>query len=126
MRGGRAVVGVLALHRRVCRRPPRGRAHCLPAPGVALVAALLLSALLWNVGMWYYSISVSSSHALLGSLLKMGTAVSHLLESPGAVLNWNAASKTGIALLMGPLLGFAGTLGLMRVLKRVVRQKALF
>jgi PiT family inorganic phosphate transporter len=94
--------------------------------GIAMVGALILSAILWNVGTWYYGIPASSSHALIGSILGVGIAFSLLPGSNGAAVNWSKASETGLALLIGPLFGFTLTIILMFILKRFVRNKAIF
>jgi phosphate/sulfate permease len=94
--------------------------------GIAMVGALILAAIIWNVGTWYYGIPASSSHALIGSILGVGIAFSLLPESKGAAVNWSKASETGIALLVGPLLGFALTIGMMFLFKRFVPSKAIF
>jgi len=94
--------------------------------GIAMVGALIMAAIIWNVGTWYYGIPASSSHALIGSILGVGIAFSLLPESRGAAVNWNKAGETGIALLEGPLLGFALTIGMMFLFKRFVPSKAIF
>ena len=94
--------------------------------GIAMVGALILAAIIWNVGTWYYGIPASSSHALIGSILGVGIAFSLLPESRGAAVNWSKAGETGIALLVGPLLGFALTIGMMFLFKRFVPSKAIF
>ena len=94
--------------------------------GIAMVGALILAAIIWNVGTWYYGIPASSSHALIGSILGVGIAYSLLPESRGTAVNWSKAGETGIALLVGPLLGFALTIGMMFLFKRFVPSKAIF
>jgi phosphate/sulfate permease len=94
--------------------------------GIAMVGALILAAIIWNIGTWYYGIPASSSHALIGSILGVGIAFSLLPESRGTAVNWSKASETGIALLVGPLLGFALTIGMMFLFKRFVPSKAIF
>jgi PiT family inorganic phosphate transporter len=94
--------------------------------GIAMVGALILGAIIWNVGTWYYGIPASSSHALIGSILGVGIAFSLLPESRAAAVNWSKAGETGIALLVGPLLGFALTIGMMFLFKRFIRNKAIF
>ena len=94
--------------------------------GIAMVGALILAAIIWNVGTWYYGIPASSSHALIGSILGVGIAFSLLPESRGAAVNWSKAGETGIALLVGPLLGFALTIGMMFLFKRFSNSKAIF
>ncbi len=93
--------------------------------GIAMVGALILSAIIWNVGTWYYGIPASSSHALIGSILGVGIAFSLLPGSQSSV-NWAKAGETGVALLVGPLLGFTLTIGVMFLLRRFARSKALF
>ena len=94
--------------------------------GIAMVGALLLAAIIWNIGTWYYGIPASSSHALIGSILGVGIAFSLLPGSQGAAVNWSKAGETGISLLVGPLFGFTLTILLMYVLKRFIRNKAIF
>ena len=94
--------------------------------GIAMVGALILAAIIWNVGTWYYGIPASSSHALIGSILGVGIAYSLLPESHGSAVNWGKAGETGIALLVGPLLGFALTIGMMFIFKRLSTSKAIF
>ncbi|RAK63244.1 inorganic phosphate transporter [Hymenobacter edaphi] len=94
--------------------------------GIAMVGALILAAIIWNVGTWYYGIPASSSHALIGSILGVGIAFSLLPGANSAAVNWSKATETGIALLVGPLFGFTLTIILMFVLKRFVKSKAIF
>ena len=94
--------------------------------GIAMVGALILSAIIWNIGTWYYGIPASSSHALIGSILGVGIAFSLLPGGQGAAVNWGKAGETGVALLVGPLLGFSLTIGAMFLLKRLVPSKAIF
>src|SRR6201996_1774810 len=42
--------------------------------GFAMVFALLLSAIIWNVGTWYLGLPASSSHSLVGAVLGVGMA----------------------------------------------------
>ena len=41
--------------------------HVGSAAGFAMVFALLISAIIWNVGTWYFGLPASSSHTLIGS-----------------------------------------------------------
>ena len=38
-------------------------------PGFAMVFALLIAAIIWNVGTWYFGLPASSSHTLIGSIM---------------------------------------------------------
>lgn len=94
--------------------------------GIAMVGALILGAIIWNVGTWYYGLPSSSSHALIGSILGVGIAFSFLPGSQNAAVNWSKAGETGVALLTGPLFGFSLTIIMMFLLKRFVRNKSIF
>ncbi|WP_426489795.1 inorganic phosphate transporter [Hymenobacter sp. 102] len=93
--------------------------------GIAMVGALIVAAIIWNVGTWYYGIPASSSHALIGSILGVGIAFS-LLSPAAAAVNWSKAGETGLALLIGPLFGFSLTIVLMFLLRRFVKSKTIF
>ncbi|AMJ67616.1 inorganic phosphate transporter [Hymenobacter sp. PAMC 26628] len=94
--------------------------------GIAMVGALIVAAIIWNVGTWYYGLPSSSSHALIGSILGVGIAFSLLPGSKGAAVNWTKAGETGLALITSPVLGFTFTIGMMFLLKRFVKSKAIF
>jgi PiT family inorganic phosphate transporter len=40
--------------------------------GFAMVFALLIAAIIWNMGTWWFGIPNSSSHALIGSIIGVG------------------------------------------------------
>src|SRR5215831_8902711 len=42
--------------------------------GFAMVFALLISAIIWNIGTWYLGLPASSSHTLIGSIMGVGLA----------------------------------------------------
>jgi PiT family inorganic phosphate transporter len=96
--------------------------------GFAMVFALLISAIIWNVGTWYFGLPASSSHTLIGSI--MGVGLANSLLSPGHVfgegVNWAKASEVGMSLLISPLVGFTAAAILLLLLKALVKSKALF
>src|ERR1700691_3846386 len=61
--------------------------------GYAMVFALLLSAIIWNLGTWYLGLPASSSHTLIGAIIGVGLANSMLQpgHSFGEGVNWAAA-----------------------------------
>ncbi|WP_080237970.1 inorganic phosphate transporter [Spirosoma rigui] len=88
---------------------------------VAMVLALLLSAIVWNLGTWYFGLPSSSSHTLIGSILGVGLAFATLPENKeGAAVNWEKAIETGYALLLSPLLGFSLVIIIMFMIRRLV------
>jgi inorganic phosphate transporter, PiT family len=96
--------------------------------GFAMVFALLLSAIMWNLGTWYLGLPASSSHALIGSILGVGLANS--LLSPGHVfgegVNWAKATEVGIALLTSPIIGFICAGLLLLLMKLLIKSPELF
>ena len=91
---------------------------------VAMVMALLLSAIIWNLGTWYFGLPSSSSHTLIGSILGVGLAFATMPESKGAsAVNWEKAIETGEALLFSPLMGFSLVILLMFLIRRLVPEE---
>ncbi|MDC4143638.1 inorganic phosphate transporter [Acinetobacter nosocomialis] len=78
--------------------------------GFAMVFALLIAAILWNLGTWFLGIPASSSHTLIGSILGVGI-MNHLLSTSTGVttsgVDMDQVIKVGKALLFSPLIGFA-------------------
>ncbi|ENV99843.1 inorganic phosphate transporter [Acinetobacter calcoaceticus] len=78
--------------------------------GFAMVFALLIAAILWNLGTWFLGIPASSSHTLIGSILSVGI-MNHLLSASTGVttsgVDMDQVIKVGKALLLSPLIGFA-------------------
>ena len=76
--------------------------------GYAMIFALLLAAIIWNLGTWYLGIPASSSHTLIGSIIGVGV-MNQLLSSSMAGtsgIDMEQVTKVGKALLFSPLIGF--------------------
>ncbi len=94
---------------------------------IAMIMAVLVGAILWNLGTWYFGIPCSSSHTLIGSLLGAGIVFSLLPGNTDKVgVNWGEAIKIGNSLLISPLFGFSMAIVLMFILKRIIKDKAIF
>ncbi|MGD9897367.1 MAG: inorganic phosphate transporter [Candidatus Methylacidiphilaceae bacterium] len=95
--------------------------------GFAMIFALLLSAILWNLGTWYLGLPASSSHTLIGSVIGVGLA-SRLFSGRGdfSGIDWSQAVNVGKALLFSPLIGFALAWLLFVVSKALVRDRRLY
>ncbi|MEI6411124.1 MAG: inorganic phosphate transporter [Bacteroidota bacterium] len=91
---------------------------------IALVLAVLLAAIIWNLGTWYFGIPSSSSHTMIGALLGAGFAFSTIYQ--GAKVNWHKAGEIGSSLLISPLFGFSLAILLMFFLRSFVKGKAIF
>jgi phosphate/sulfate permease len=88
---------------------------------IAMVLALLFSAIVWNLGTWYFGLPSSSSHTLIGSILGVGLAFTLMPENTtGVGVNWTKAQEIGLSLLASPLFGFSLAIILMFVLRRVL------
>ena len=97
--------------------------------GFAMIFALLLAAVLWNLATWYVGLPNSSSHTLIGSVLGVGFA--NQLFASGSKLgtsgvDWAQATKILTGLWMAPLIGFFAAMALLFVMKLLIRNKALY
>ena len=91
------------------------------AHSISMVAALLLSAIFWNLLTWHFGIPCSSSHTLIGSILGVRIAYSLLPESVGDAVNWGKAQEIGLSLLISPLFGFTMVIILMFLLRTITK-----
>jgi len=97
--------------------------------GFAMVFALLLSAIVWNVGTWYFGLPASSSHTLIGSIMGVGLANSLMqggIGAFGAGVNWAKAKDVGMALLVSPVVGFVCAAVLLLLAKALIKNPALY
>ncbi len=93
---------------------------------VALIMSLLITAIVWNLGTWYFGIPCSSSHTLVGSILGVGLAYSFIAEKTGNYVNWSKASDIGLSLLVSPIVGFSLTILIMYLLRVSIKNKSIF
>jgi PiT family inorganic phosphate transporter len=89
--------------------------------GFAMVFALLIAAIIWNLGTWYLGLPASSSHTLIGSIIGVGIVNALMRGRDGTSgVDWSQAANIGKALLMSPLFGFALAAILLYVLRSVL------
>jgi inorganic phosphate transporter, PiT family len=89
--------------------------------GFAMVFALLIAAIIWNLGTWYFGLPASSSHTLIGSIIGVGIANALMRGRDGTSgVDWTQATNIGKALLLSPLFGFALAAILLYALKAVL------
>jgi PiT family inorganic phosphate transporter len=95
--------------------------------GFAMVFALLIAAIVWNLGTWWLGLPASSSHTLIGSIIGVGiaNALSRGLDGTSGV-DWSKATEIGYALLLSPLVGFVFSALLLLALKLLVRNPTLY
>ena len=95
--------------------------------GFAMVFALLIAAIIWNLATWYFGLPASSSHTLIGSIIGVGVANAIMRGRDGTSgVDWGKATEIGYALLLSPLVGFVCAALLLLVLKFAVRNPALY
>src|SRR6201988_3752816 len=91
--------------------------------GFAMVFALLIAAIIWNVGTWYFGLPASSSHTLIGSIIGVGVANALMRGRDGTSgVDWSQAANIGKALLLSPLFGFALAALLLFMLKGILQR----
>ena len=89
--------------------------------GFAMVFALLIAAIIWNVGTWYFGLPASSSHTLIGSIIGVGITNALLRGRDGTSgVDWGQAAGIGKALLLSPLFGFCLAAALLFLLRGVI------
>jgi PiT family inorganic phosphate transporter len=95
--------------------------------GFAMVFALLLSAIIWNVGTWYMGLPASSTHTLIGAIT--GVGLCNAIMSGGTLaqgVNRDQLIKVMLTLLVSPIFGFVGAALLLLLSKLVFRWPALY
>ena len=95
--------------------------------GFAMVFALLIAAILWNLGTWWLGLPASSSHTLLGSIIGVGVANAMMHGRDGTSgVDWAQATKVGYSLLLSPLVGFGCAALLLLALRSLVNNQELY
>src|SRR5271163_589551 len=95
--------------------------------GFAMVFALLVAAILWNLGTWALGLPASSSHTLIGSVIGVGIANQLMQGRSGTSgVDWGQAIGIGKSLLLSPLFGFALASLLFLTMKAIIKDKRLY
>ena len=95
--------------------------------GFAMVFALLIAAIIWNIGTWYLGLPASSSHTMVGSIIGVGIANQLMSVKTGTSgVDWGQATAIGKSLLLSPLVGFVGAAVLLLLCKALIPNKQLY
>jgi inorganic phosphate transporter, PiT family len=95
--------------------------------GFAMVFALLLAAIIWNLGTWYFGLPASSSHTMIGSIIGVGIANQLLSPKTGTSgVDWSQAANIGKSLLLSPLVGFTVAALLLLLSKVLLKNRKLY
>jgi len=94
----------------------------------AMIFALLIAAIVWNLGTWAMGLPNSSSHALIGSIMGVGLS-NQLMASAGSAtsgVDWNQAVGVFKSLAFSPVIGFILAAILLLAMKLVIRSRSLY
>jgi inorganic phosphate transporter, PiT family len=95
--------------------------------GFAMVFSLLIAAILWNLGTWWFGLPASSSHTLIGSIIGVGIANQIMNARSGTSgVDWAQAANIGRSLLLSPVFGFALAATLFLAMKALVKDVQLY
>jgi PiT family inorganic phosphate transporter len=96
--------------------------------GFAMVFALLLAAILWNLGTWWLGLPASSTHTMTGSIIGVGVANQLMTNSAAGTsgVDWEQATKVFKVLLISPLVGFGCAFLLFLLSKALIKYPELY
>jgi PiT family inorganic phosphate transporter len=95
--------------------------------GFAMVFALLVAAIIWNLGTWWFGLPASSSHTLIGSVIGVGIANQLMSARSGTSgVDWGQAANIGKSLLLSPIVGFACAGLLLLLAKALIKNPKLY
>ena len=90
--------------------------------GFAMVFALLIAAILWNLATWWFGLPASSSHTMIGSIIGVGVANQIMSAASGTSgVDWDQAGNVFHVLLISPIVGFAAAALLFLLSKAVIK-----
>lgn len=87
--------------------------------GLAMVFSMLLAAIIWNLGTWFFGLPASSSHTLIGAIIGIGLTNALLTGSSVMdALNLREVTKIFSSLIVSPIVGLVIAGGLIFLLRR--------
>jgi inorganic phosphate transporter, PiT family len=95
--------------------------------GFAMVFALLIAAIIWNLSTWWLGLPASSSHTMVGSIIGVGVANQLMNAYSGTSgVDWAQAANVFRVLLISPLVGFVCAALLFWISKLTIKYPALY
>jgi PiT family inorganic phosphate transporter len=97
---------------------------------IALILAVLIGAIIWNFGTWYFGIPCSSSHTMIGSLL--GAMIGYFATHGGTLKDimdskpFEKGMEVLTWMLISPVFGFTICIVLVFILRRLLKKKTIF
>lgn len=87
--------------------------------GLAMVFSMLLAAIIWNLGTWYFGLPASSSHTLIGAIIGIGLTNAIMTGSSVIdALNIPKVIDIFASLIVSPIVGLVCAGGLIFLLLR--------
>ena len=95
--------------------------------GFAMVFALLIAAIIWNLATWWRGLPASSSHTMIGSIIGVGIMNQLMQGHPGTSgVEWPQVTKVFSTLALSPVIGFIGAAILFLLFKLLARDPRLY
>ncbi len=95
--------------------------------GFAMVFALLVAAILWNLSTWWLGLPASSSHTMVGSIIGVGVANQLVnIRTGTSGVDWDQAIKVLKVLLISPVVGFGAAALLTLLSKWLIKYPSLY
>jgi PiT family inorganic phosphate transporter len=95
--------------------------------GFAMVFALLIAAIIWNLSTWWFGLPASSSHTMIGSIIGVGLANQLMAGRNGTSgIDVEQVTKVFKVLLISPLVGFTAVALLFLLSKAFIKYPALY
>ena len=95
--------------------------------GFAMVFALLIAAIIWNLSTWWLGLPASSSHTMVGSIIGVGLANQLMnVRSGTSGVDWEQATKVFKVLLISPIVGFGAAALLFLLAKATIKYPGLY
>jgi PiT family inorganic phosphate transporter len=95
--------------------------------GFAMVFALLVAAILWNLATWWRGLPASSSHTMIGSILGVGIMNQIMQGRSGTSgVDWEQVTRVFKALLLSPLIGFVMAALIFGLFKLLLKDERLY
>lgn len=94
---------------------------------LVMIFSLLISAVIWNLGTWYFGLPVSSSHSLIGSIVGVSIAFGMLNGFTfSQSVNWKVVYGILTALALSPLFGFGFSYLLMKSSRKTIKHPKFY
>jgi PiT family inorganic phosphate transporter len=95
--------------------------------GFAMVFALLIAAIVWNLSTWWFGLPASSSHTMIGSIIGVGIANQLMnIHTGTSGVDWEQATRVLKWLLISPVLGFVCAGLLLLLSKQTIKYPSLY